>query len=74
MTSTNVAKKKKRKEKRISNKTQILDQINLTKRCKDNSITKYFHNDELRDVLQPFNKKKFLKTFHSNISSLLLYY
>ena len=54
MTSTNVVKKKK---KRISNKTQTLDQINLTTRCEDNSITKYFHNDELRDVLQPLTKK-----------------
>ena len=33
---TNVA------EKRISNKTKLLDQINLITRCEDNNITKYF--------------------------------
>ena len=36
MKLTNVA------EKRISNKTKLLDQINLITRCEDNNITKYF--------------------------------
>ena len=50
-------------EKRISNKTKLLDQINLIRRCEDNNMTKYFQNDELRDLLQPCKKgvsQKFL--------------
>ena len=61
---TNVA------EKRIPNKTKLLDQINLITRREDNNITKYCQNDELRDLLQPCKKKEYLKTFHLNISSL----
>ena len=62
---TNVA------EKRISNKTKLLDQINLITRCEDNNITKYFQSDELRNLLQPpCIKKEYLKAFHLNISSL----
>ena len=38
-------------EKRDSNKPTLLDQINLITRCEDNNITKYFQNDELRDLL-----------------------
>ena len=61
---TNVA------EKRMSNKTKLFNQINLITRCEDNNTTKYFQNDELRDLLKPCNEKGYLKTFHSNISSL----
>ena len=61
---TNVA------EKRISNNTKFLDWINIITRCEDHNITKYFQNDELRDLLQPCNKKEYLKTFDLNISSL----
>ena len=57
-------------EKRISNKTKFLDQINLITRCYDNNITKYFQNDELRDLLQPYKEKEYLKAFHLKISSL----
>ena len=57
-------------EKRISNNTKLLDQINLITRCEDNNITKYFQNDELRVLLQPCNEKEYLKTFHLSISSL----
>ena len=57
-------------EKRISNNTKLLDQINLITRCEDNNITKYFQNDELRVLLQPCNEKEYLKTFHLNILSL----
>ena len=32
-------------EKRISNKTKLLDQINLITRCEYNNITKYFQNN-----------------------------
>ena len=39
MKFTNVA------EKRISNKTKLLDQINLITRCEYNNITKYFQNN-----------------------------
>ena len=62
--STNVV------EKRISNKTKLLNQINLITRCEENDITKYSQSDELRDLLQPCNEKGYLKTFHLNISSL----
>ena len=51
---TNVAKK-------ISNKTQLLNQINLTT-CEDN-ITKCFHNEKLRDLLQLCQKKSTSKRF-----------
>ena len=61
---TNVA------EKRISYKIKLLDQLNLITKCEDNYITKYFQNDELRDLLQPCNEKEYLKTFHLIISSL----
>ena len=61
---TNVA------EKRISNKTKLLDQINLIARCEDNNITKYFQSDELSDLLQSCNEKEYLKSSHLNISSL----
>ena len=47
MKFTNIA------EKRISNKKKLLRQINLITRCSDNSITKYFQSDELRNPLQP---------------------
>ena len=58
MKFTNVA------EKRISNKTKLLDQINLITRCEDNNITKYFESDELRNLLQPpCIKKEYLKVF-----------
>ena len=57
-------------EKRISNNTKLLDQINLITRCEDNNVTKYFQNYELRVLLQPCNEKEYLKTFHLNISSL----
>ena len=57
-------------EKRISNKTKFLDQINLITRCDDNNITKYFQNDELRDLLQPYKEKEYLKAFYLKISSL----
>ena len=57
-------------EKRISNKTKLLDQINLITRCEANNTIKYFQSDELRDLLQPGNKKEYLKTIHLNISSL----
>ena len=57
-------------EYQIPNKTKLVDQINLITRCEDNNIAKYFQNDELRNLLQPCNKKNFLKTFHLNISSL----
>ena len=67
MKLTNVA------EKQISNKTQILDQINLTTRCEDNNITKYLQNEGLRDLLQPRNKREYLKIFHLKISSLHYY-
>ena len=46
MKFTNVA------EKRVSNKTKLLDQINLITRCEDNNIAKYFQSDELRNLLQ----------------------
>ena len=45
-------------EKRISNKTKLLDQINLITRCEDNSITKYFQSDELRNLLNDHVSKK----------------
>ena len=62
---TNVA------EKRASNKTKLLDQINLITRCEDNNITKYFQSDELRNLPQPSCiEKEYLKAFHLNISSL----
>ena len=64
MTFTNVA------EKQISNNTKFLDQINLITRCEDKT-TKYFQNNEVRDLLQPCNEKEYLKTFHLNFSSLL---
>ena len=65
MKITNVA------EKQISNKTKLLNQINLITRCEDNNITKYFQRDELRNLLQPpCIKKEYLKAFHLNISSL----
>ena len=58
-------------EKRISNKTKLLDQINLITRCEDNNITKYLQSDELRNLLQPSCiEKEYLKAFHLNISSL----
>ena len=58
-------------EKRISNKTKLLDQINLITRCEDNNITKYLQSDELRNLLQPSCiEKECLKAFHLNISSL----
>ena len=56
--------------KRISNKAKLFDQINLITRCKANNTIKYFQSDELRDLLQPGNKKEYLKTIHLNISSL----
>ena len=56
--------------KRISNKTQFMYQINLTSSCEDNNITKNFHKQEFRDLLQSCNKKKYLKALHLNISSL----
>ena len=37
----------------ISSKTQLLNQINLITKCKDNNITKY-----LRDLLQPRNNSE----------------
>ena len=59
MKFTNVA------EKRVSNKTKVLDRINLRTRCEDNNITKYFQSDELRNLLQPpCIKKEYLKAFH----------
>ena len=64
MKFTNVA------EKRISNKTKLLDQINLIARCEDNNITKYFQSDELSNLLQSCNEKEYLKSSHLNISSL----
>ena len=65
MKFTNVA------EKRVSNKTKVLDRINLRTRCEDNNITKYFQCDELRNLLQPSCiEKEYLKAFHLNISSL----
>ena len=65
MKFTNVA------EKRTSNKTNLLDQINLITRCEDNNITTYFQSDELRNLLQPSCiEKEYLKAFHLNISSL----
>ena len=58
-------------EKRISNKTKLLDQINLITRYEDNNITKYFQSDELRNLLQPpCIEKEYLKAFHLKISSL----
>ena len=45
--------------------------MNLITGCEDNNIAKYFQNMELRDLLQPCNKKEYLKTFQLNISSLL---
>ena len=57
-------------EKWISNKTLILNQTNLTARCKDNNITKYFHNEEIRDLLQPRKEKLYPKILHLNISTL----
>ena len=58
-------------EKRISNKTKLLDQINLITRCEDNNIAKYFQSDELRNLLQtPCIEKEYLKAFPLNISSL----
>ena len=57
-------------EKWISNKTNLLDQINLKTRCEDNYTTKYFQSNELRDLLQPSNKKEYLKTFHLIILQL----
>ena len=61
-------------EKRISNKTKLLDQINLITRCEDNNITKFFQSNELRNILQPpCIKKEYLKVFHLNISSLSLF-
>ena len=56
-------------EKQISNNTKFLDQINLITRCEDKT-TKYFQNNEVRDLLQPCNEKEYLKTFHLNILSL----
>ena len=65
MKFTNVA------EKRISNKTKLLNQINLITRCEDDNITKYFQSDELRNLLQPSCiEKEHLKAFHLNILSL----
>ena len=65
MKFTNVA------EKRVSNKTKVLDRINLRTRCEDNNITKYFQSDELRNLPQPSCiEKEYLKAFHLNISSL----
>ena len=59
MKFTNVAKKQ------VSNKTKLLDQINLITRCEDNNITKYFQSDELRNLLQPpCIEKECLKAFH----------
>ena len=57
-------------EKQISNKTQLLDQINQIKRCEYNYITKYLQHEEQRDLLQPCNGKKYLEIFHLNISAL----
>ena len=57
-------------EKQISNKTQLLDQINQIKRCEYNYITKYLQHEEQRDLLQPCNEKKYLEIFHLNISAL----
>ena len=65
MKFTNVA------EERVSNKTKLLDQINLITRCEDNNITKYFQSDELTNLLQPpCIEKEYLNAFHLNISSL----
>ena len=58
-------------EKRFSNKTKLLDQINLIARCEDNNITKYLQSNELRKLLPPpCIEKEYLKAFHLNISSL----
>ena len=45
-------------EKRISNKTKLLDQVNLIARCEDNNITKYFQSDELSNLLSHHVSKK----------------
>ena len=71
MNFTNVA------EKRISNNTKLIYQINLITRCEDNIFKapqEFFRKvqfHELRNLLQPSCvKKEYLKAFHLNISSL----
>ena len=55
-------------QKRILEKTQFLQQINLGAESEQNfNITRYFNPNELKE---PRDKESYFKVFHRNISSL----